>query len=529
LSGVGDRAKVTYISRLQAVQASIESQLASLAKSDPKKRVLLVTFNGDVTIVGDGSNNAKGPVVITGDKLKNEGELERLGREYASSGSIKPIGEAKDSLTDALFALEETGPTALGPALVVALAIASGARGSQVIVCTDGVANVGVGSIDTKGDRDAERGAEEWYRAQGLRAREQGTRVDILSIKGDECRLELLGHVAAETLGSVTRVDPTSLGNDFAALLANPVLATNVTVTFLMHEGLQFRNEDAAEAARAAQQNAQRQAADKDKKKQAPPKQDDDEAMPDVAAAAAGAVAAAGGVPNAPPLPALRLNKLVREVGNVTRDSEVYLEYGLRSRAELAKYADLKALPFQAQIRFTTLAGMTALRVLTQAQSVTLDRAVAEQNVKIELLSAQVASKSAQLARDGRYKEARRNWISSTPLLARAAAVSSPAQQQVFSNYAHNIDQFDRAIAQQQRAEKAAGGNSDDDDDEEEEAVDEIRAAGAAAPSAAAAAGFAAPRSRAPLKARSKRMAKQSDEVYQAIHKTHQLNSAGLL
>ena len=206
--------------------------------------------------------------------------------------------------------------------------------------------------------------------------------------------------------------------------------------------------------------------------------------------------------------------------------SGLYLEYGLRSRAELAKYADLKALPFQAQIRFTTLAGMTALRVLTQAQSVTLDRAVAEQNVKIELLSAQVASKSAQLARDGRYKEARRNWISSTPLLARAAAISSPAQQQVFSNYAENIDQFDRAIAQQQRAEKAAGGNSDDDEEEEE--VDEIQAAGAAAPSAAAAVGFAS-RSRAPLKARSKRMAKQSDEVYQAIHKTHQLNSAGLL
>ena len=45
--------------------------------------------------------------------------------------------------------LEESGPTALGPALITSIAMASqGNPGSQVIVCTDGLANVGVGSFE---------------------------------------------------------------------------------------------------------------------------------------------------------------------------------------------------------------------------------------------------------------------------------------------------------------------------------------------------------------------------------------------
>ena len=47
------------------------------------------------------------------------------------------------------MSLEETGPTALGPAVLTSIAMASeGAPGSIVVVCTDGLANVGVGSFD---------------------------------------------------------------------------------------------------------------------------------------------------------------------------------------------------------------------------------------------------------------------------------------------------------------------------------------------------------------------------------------------
>lgn len=44
---------------------------------------------------------------------------------------------------------EAKGQTALGPALVSAIEVASkGSKGSVVVLCTDGLANVGVGALE---------------------------------------------------------------------------------------------------------------------------------------------------------------------------------------------------------------------------------------------------------------------------------------------------------------------------------------------------------------------------------------------
>ena len=46
------------------------------------------------------------------------------------------------------FSLEEGGATALGPALLFSITMASQRTASKVIICTDGLANVGLGSLD---------------------------------------------------------------------------------------------------------------------------------------------------------------------------------------------------------------------------------------------------------------------------------------------------------------------------------------------------------------------------------------------
>lgn len=61
----------------------------------------------------------------------------------------KPIKETKTPLANKIMGLEETGPTALGPALLTSIGLAAqGSRGSSVVMCTDGLANVGLGSMD---------------------------------------------------------------------------------------------------------------------------------------------------------------------------------------------------------------------------------------------------------------------------------------------------------------------------------------------------------------------------------------------
>lgn len=86
--------------------------------------------------------------------------------------------------------------------------------------------------------------------------------------------------------GNVDRVDPVQLTTNFANILAQPIIASNVVAKVKLHKGLQFRNEDAANLS-------------------------EDKSL------------------------------LVRDVGNVTEDTEITFEYTLKKISLLAKMDDI--------------------------------------------------------------------------------------------------------------------------------------------------------------------------------------------
>jgi hypothetical protein len=103
-----------------------------------------VTFNSEVTVIGDGSGE---PVKLQGDKLSSMERCTLTGQHGNLFGNS--IGDTEEILCGKLMALEETGPTALGPALVASVSLAcEGGVGSKVIICTDGIANIGLGSLE---------------------------------------------------------------------------------------------------------------------------------------------------------------------------------------------------------------------------------------------------------------------------------------------------------------------------------------------------------------------------------------------
>lgn len=76
----------------------------------------------------------------------------------------KTIKDTKEALQKQLHSIEESGPTALGPALLTAVGMASqGAPGSQVIICTDGLANVGLGAFDEVKTEDQSKQVDSFY------------------------------------------------------------------------------------------------------------------------------------------------------------------------------------------------------------------------------------------------------------------------------------------------------------------------------------------------------------------------------
>ena len=138
----GWKRNVTWVSRLQCTQAAVDAQLKGLCSTAPNDKVGLVTFNNEVTVYGDGSQPAE---VLTGEHLFDLEKQKELGGSFKVKENVK---ESEKALSERLWGLEECGATALGPGLVVGVGMAGQARGSKVILCTDGLANVGNGSLE---------------------------------------------------------------------------------------------------------------------------------------------------------------------------------------------------------------------------------------------------------------------------------------------------------------------------------------------------------------------------------------------
>jgi hypothetical protein len=66
------------------------------------------------------------------------------------------------------FSLKSSGRTALGPALYYSIQIAARKSGSKVILCTDGLANEGIGALDINDDQN------EFYSELGILAADNG-------------------------------------------------------------------------------------------------------------------------------------------------------------------------------------------------------------------------------------------------------------------------------------------------------------------------------------------------------------------
>jgi Mg-chelatase subunit ChlD len=177
--------------------------------------------------------------VITGDKLSNYDWLVENAGKMADEMLDKTVKETSKLLQEKVMGIEETGPTALGPAVLTSVALASkGKPGSTVVICTDGLSNTGLGAYDeAKTDEQIEK-VNEFYERVGQLAKSHGVTINLVSIKGDECNIDGLSSLCDLTGGQVERVSPDTLTKNFANILSKPVIATNVIVRTKLHKGL---------------------------------------------------------------------------------------------------------------------------------------------------------------------------------------------------------------------------------------------------------------------------------------------------
>jgi len=403
--------EISYVSRLLCLQAAITSQIEQLVKEHPKKRIAIVTFNNDVNIYLPGNIKQ----VITGDKLDQYDFLINSGNALANLLQI-PIENSHEELTKIVLGLEENGATALGPALLTSISIAGNSRGSSVILCTDGIANIGVGSLENYVPDDNSPAAL-FYQKVSDDALQKGVAVSILSIKGTTASLEYIAKVSADTRGINHIVDPLKLTKSFNFILQNTIIATDVSATMFLNKALTFRHE----------------------------KNVIDNGF-----------------------------KAVREVGNVTAESTITFEYFPQDKQVLK---EAKELCFQIQINFTKLDGSRCVRIMSKRIEVTHNRDEAEKNVNVNVVGLHCQFQAAQKAAEGKYTAARMIQKRNMRMVRRGMATEDVKEEQKAQYELWNQEavRLNAAIKKTKLKEKAKGINyysgEEEGSDSEEEKV----------------------------------------------------------
>jgi hypothetical protein len=215
--------------RLMAIQAAVHTQIEAIRKTSPDTVVSLIGFAAGIEVYGDGLDeelfvNESDAPFDSFDRLSN------LGYEYRHLSS-NPVHTSCDMLLERLYKLTARGITALGPAVAIACGMVKSNPGSKIIVCTDGVANHGIGNLTLPS------GKQDYVTIANF-AKKHGTSISVLSVEGEKCELDALGTVADLTNGSIEIVNPLDMATAMEEMLRKQTIATNLTAKVLLSKPL---------------------------------------------------------------------------------------------------------------------------------------------------------------------------------------------------------------------------------------------------------------------------------------------------
>jgi len=92
-----------------------------------------------------------------------------------------------------LYTLEENGQTALGPAILFAINLIKGTcPGSRIVLCTDGIANIGLGALDLCQSQEELEVVKTFYSELGNMAKNKGIMINLITFQDEESKIEIL-------------------------------------------------------------------------------------------------------------------------------------------------------------------------------------------------------------------------------------------------------------------------------------------------------------------------------------------------
>lgn len=417
----GGHSGETYVSRMDCLKSAIDMQLEDIYKQRPNRRVILIAFSHVVTIWGDCIQEKK---TLSGSIMTEFEKLLHFGHNY-NLELTKSILLSKEKMLDRLHGLHETGSTAGGPALALAVGIASQVEGSEIILATDGYSNVGVGAIEGVNSSMA----SVFYEELAREANKSDTRIDVIGIEGSASGMSILGSMADSTCGSVSIVNPLELQRRIRQLIDNTSIANKCKVKLTTRKGFIIRSETCIGFDDGGKTKDKKTSSMDKKKKKSNEKNEEKWS-----------------------------HELSINVGNVTAETDLCVEFGVLEKATME---NMEPVVFQALISFTDRRGNEIIRSICKRLPVSHDRAEVESFADIAVLATNTLQMTAKIGMQREFMSARMNLLRMQRLCERLNANS--LQEEEYANYVHFSSDLDELLQEQQKREANHYGASSED------------------------------------------------------------------
>ncbi len=220
---------------LECVKKSLIETLKDISINSPDSTFALITFTDWVSLYSADGNEC---LKLNENSLYDENKIfQILQNLHFNFETVKESYEKWIALISRLTAVSRT---ALGPAVFSAFSLLQG--GGRIILLTDGLANVGIGSLISysPGGRKGE-----FYRDFGQRCRDAGVMVEIVGVATSEyssLELETIGDMARITGGDIYLVDRKELSRTFNALSQADFIGRNVKVRIFVPPSMALRD-----------------------------------------------------------------------------------------------------------------------------------------------------------------------------------------------------------------------------------------------------------------------------------------------
>eukprot|EP00298_Acanthocystis_sp_HF-20_P015910 c21315_g1_i2.p1 GENE.c21315_g1_i2~~c21315_g1_i2.p1 ORF type:complete len:866 (+),score=335.64 c21315_g1_i2:113-2710(+) len=394
----GDQPKT--VTRIQCLKAAIDRHLSRLKQFNKNKKVVIITFSRVVTLLLGNQEE----IEYSGSVLNKWEDLLTIGKSIDFE-KLEPIEKTQDTLSQKVRKLQEGGGTALGPALLIALGIVTQTGGgSEIIVCTDGLANIGVGSVEqiSISENPENTPQAKFYERVGEMANDCGCRINILGMEGDECALKYLGVSSEATFGTAVTVNPLELVRQVRLVSQSSLIATQVKVSIETPRCITFKNGSLIHPSNFTDINA----------------------------------SCTKSTSNIVTL-------VSRNIGTVTTNSELTVDFTY-NESNLPVWLRNKPIPFQIRIEYQTLDGSKRIRVLSESLYVQRGTPIPCERIDISVCALHTLQCCASLGMLNKFSSARWAMFSARKIFSKYAL--SDNQQEELMAYVSQTEDLDTAL-----------------------------------------------------------------------------------